>query len=109
MNVYDQIAAEAARVGWPEAFQTDLTFHDRRALEGGDAPRTFVWVLRREGTHILRPEDGGSPNAFVCALRRIHPELIFYTCRDGVLRRATLEEALDLLRPAAYDQARDDL
>lgn len=47
------IRDEAARVGWPTSFATDLA-HDYRAI-GAMMPREpFTWCLRADGTHIGR-------------------------------------------------------
>lgn len=57
---YEALVAESARTGLPEAFQADLTEHDRRRLEGAEAPEQFAWVLRKSGTLLL---DASMPAA----------------------------------------------
>jgi hypothetical protein len=42
---------EAARVGWPEAFQDDLYVHDLKKI-GGSPDTPMVWILRANGTHL---------------------------------------------------------
>lgn len=47
------LLSEAARIGWPRAFCSDLYLHDREKLElNPDEP--MVWVLRENGTHLYR-------------------------------------------------------
>lgn len=52
---YDELEIEAARVGWPASFKTDMTDHDKPRLQGDDAPEVFGWVLRELGTLLLDP------------------------------------------------------
>lgn len=39
------------------AYQTDLTYHDRRTLQSSVAGDQFVWVLREHGTDLLSLPD----------------------------------------------------
>jgi hypothetical protein len=51
-TAYDIIAAEAARIGWPQHWATDLTTHDRNFIDENQ-PRRFVWMLRTCGTDLV--------------------------------------------------------
>jgi len=54
LKAYRAIEAEAARLGLPTTYKTDVTVHDRAALTGDDAAPIFVWVLRGCGTLLYR-------------------------------------------------------
>lgn len=45
------LLAEAAQVGWPRAFCSDLFLHDRETLEQ-NPDETMIWILRDNGTHL---------------------------------------------------------
>jgi hypothetical protein len=52
-NGYLAIRDEAAEIGLPKKFVTDLTVHDRRWIEANIAA-PFVWIPRECGTFICR-------------------------------------------------------
>ena len=50
MNAYKAINKEAKRLGFPERYKTDLTFHDKKVLSWFKG--CFGWFLRKGGTHL---------------------------------------------------------
>lgn len=50
------IREEAARVGWPTSFATDLD-HDYRAIAAMLPREPFAWCLRADGTHVACATD----------------------------------------------------
>lgn len=65
-----QMLAEAARLGWPTAFENDLYLHDRHILAAHPA-EAMVWILRSHGTHLF-PTECESPAASQCVREVIH-------------------------------------
>jgi len=54
--VYSRMLEESAATGLPKTFKTDLTKHDRTAIESsGGEP--FAWYLYDSGTHIVWPSS----------------------------------------------------
>lgn len=52
---YVAMLAESKRLGMPVRFTTDLTTHDRAAIERQPA-EPFVWCLYQQGTHMMHPQ-----------------------------------------------------
>ena len=61
MTAYEALAAEAAAQQLPKHYVTDLTVHDRNALQTLQ-PAEFAWVLRNCGTHLLPAGIGRHQN-----------------------------------------------
>lgn len=47
------MTAQAAVLGWPRAFASDLYKHDRNALEGQPSARRFVWAIGESCTVLV--------------------------------------------------------
>ncbi len=99
----DLLIKEAARKQLPTAFQTDLTKHDRRAIqELGDNPR-FLWCLREAGTHLLAFGTDGTDKSFkacsvsVRACQGPAPRH-WYLYENNELKPITYEVALGLVK-----------
>lgn len=54
---YWAIAQRAAELGLPKSYQTDLTKHDRRALQMQDARQPFGWSIGECGTRLFTDAD----------------------------------------------------
>jgi len=55
MRHYEALKVEAAELGLPFRFRTDLTRHDRKALAKLDPSEPFGWCLCADGTHLYLP------------------------------------------------------
>lgn len=49
---YQAMLFEAARLGWPQAFENDLYQHDISIL-AAHPDQAMVWILREHGTHLF--------------------------------------------------------
>lgn len=48
---WDLLVEKSKEIGWPEAYQQDLTIHDQNTLL--ESPHCdYVWLLRECGTHL---------------------------------------------------------
>jgi len=107
------LKSEAARVGWPLRFATDLTTHDRAYLAQHDDAEPFAWVLMTDGTILTypsrRPIDGAGTMA------HIMPRIVCHTfgaenCRwywwDGnaLINVRSAADLGALLRASALDR-----
>lgn len=54
--IIDKLCAVSERIGWPEAFKSDL-WHDAEWLRD-NRPARFLWLVRATGTHIYGPDAG---------------------------------------------------
>ena len=93
MTAYETLCAEANRVGYPEAYVNDLHVHDCNRL-GTENPGSFLWILRRCGTHLFTPEDmGESEKSKQWVIARLRHTLAndktatFYIYSDGTYLR----------------------
>jgi len=93
-QAYRAMKAKAEEVGWPRAFPTDLTKHDRMLLARKDAPAEFVWVLRECGTHLLRL---GKPFSLTWAGPLRDPSYRWFVYRDGLLLEVGRATAIEVL------------
>ncbi|SRR6266568_1149097 len=55
MKAYFAMVRIAESLNWPENYQDDLYVHDYAYLASDNAPSSFGWVLRNNGTHIIDP------------------------------------------------------
>lgn len=58
-KIYETLMTESQNTGWPVVYQTDLTKHDKRRIEGDPSLQAFGWVLRECGTELLDPRMSG--------------------------------------------------
>ena len=107
---YEALLAEAQRVGWPERFETDLTTHDRAALEKRDPALPFAWVLNRAATYLAFPSpspvDGAGHYAqdmpAICARAFGREDCRWYWWDGLALHEVeTAEQLAELLRASA--------
>ena len=108
MNAIDAMIRESERTGWPLRHTDDLHVHDRRRLEGDDAPLVFVWVLRELGTELLDTRmDRESASAYMRHYRSSRGTNRYYVWDDGSLRPVTLDAAERYLLGRASDEGRN--
>lgn len=105
-QAYRALKAESMKVGWPLAYQTDLTKHDRAALSVKDAPERFVWILRNAGTHLLQ-DNGRWESGVLRYLARAESRARFYVFENGELREVERDEARDHLARWAVKARRE--
>lgn len=60
-KLYEKMVAESNRIGWPEAFVEDLTFHDREMVEAMQPGEEAIWIVRENGTFLERMYQGICP------------------------------------------------
>jgi hypothetical protein len=60
MRHYKALVAMSKKIGWPTAYQTDLTNHDKKSLTYRLPELPFGWILRESGTYMVHPEEGVS-------------------------------------------------
>ena len=48
--------AQVERTGWPKNYRKDFDFHDKAATHAY-APKSFLWILRENGTHLIILDD----------------------------------------------------
>jgi hypothetical protein len=75
MRHYEAIEARAAELGLPKSFTTDLTEHDRAALEARDPAEPFGWIVYSHGTHLVHNK------ATMCEARGITPTAAAFELR----------------------------
>lgn len=59
MTPYEHLLAKAEEIGWPAHYKTDLTTHDKEALEGCPDTMPFMWFVRECGTYLITPNGVG--------------------------------------------------
>lgn len=97
MTAYQQLKAEAKRIGWPEHYRTDLTTHDRHILRHRkDIPTEFVWGLRKCGTQFIRP-TGSRALDWLDAISETWPQIHWYIFEKASLTEVTHEQAREWL------------
>lgn len=52
-EVYERLQEVASLLGWPQAFTTDLTHHDRKFVEAMEPGTSFGWIVYPCGTHLI--------------------------------------------------------
>ena len=52
-EVYERLQEVASLLGWPQAFTTDLTHHDRKFVEAMELGTSFGWIVYPCGTHLI--------------------------------------------------------
>lgn len=57
---FEVLVEESQRVRMPRLYSNDLYKHDRSILRKWK-PRSFVWVVRENGTHLYPLDEGGKP------------------------------------------------
>lgn len=55
MRHFEALLSVSRRLHLPERFATDLMVHDRRFCAWRDERAPFLWLLYRDGTHVVRP------------------------------------------------------
>lgn len=103
---YLAMCRESTRAGWPRAYHADLHTHDRRRMEGPDAPAFFVWVLREHGTLLLDATmSNADARAYFAHLRgcRDGSRLFIWEARNGAptLREVSHNGASDYMEAHA--------
>ena len=113
--------AEAARVGWPEAFENDLYQHDLAILEAH--PRAaMLWILREHGTHLfpLECETPGQATYARTVIRywsgedklnvilSLAERPKFYLVSTAGLTETTAQEAASKIRWTPHTTSRED-
>lgn len=53
---YIAILEASKAMGWPKRFRSDLTTHDRGAIDRLPPGMPFAWGLRDRGTHLFRAD-----------------------------------------------------
>ena len=96
------ILDEAAKLGWPIHYGTDLE-HDRRWLEArADSGRQFVWMIRESGTWIIGDQCGRAGwthnAACVNAWRRSEPGARVYLWDGHKLKLRDAKSDPELVR-----------
>lgn len=94
---YAAMMAESERIGWPTAYQRDLTVHDVNYLAQYQ-PDEFLWIVRDSGTHLFSPSDGRpleSALQWLTATVRTYGlnNLRMYIWRNGALSEVMHEDA----------------
>ena len=105
---YDRIAREAAAIGWPSHFRSDLERIDRHYLTVENITR-FVWVLRENGTHIFpQAETTAEFSAIVPwlkAVANVYPDARWYVYSDGRLSHSSPDAARHFIAPQSMRAA----
>ncbi len=57
LRAYGQMVDEAEKYSLPKTWPTDLYCVDRAYMEWDNAPRTFGWILRESGTHLIMSKE----------------------------------------------------
>jgi hypothetical protein len=57
---FEALVEESQRVRMPVLYSNDLYKHDRSILRKWK-PRSFIWVVRENGTHLYPLDEGGKP------------------------------------------------
>lgn len=98
MRHYKAMLAESKKVGWPSAYEGDLTKHDKRELTYRSPDLPVGWILRDSGTHLVMPEklsDGRAPG--VAYYRMMKQSFGTENCRfyawDGTVLQSMRPEA----------------
>lgn len=103
---FEAMMAESARTGFPGAFATDLTEHDRAALESlrPTGSRSNVdrigWILYRSGTHLALLAPGEALKHKNAAGLRDFGEAeggLFFIGEGGKLRQVSGEDYSTLM------------
>jgi hypothetical protein len=53
---YKLLLAECEETGFPTAYNTDVTRHDKATLYA-ENPRNFIWILREHGSHLIQYQE----------------------------------------------------
>ncbi|MEN6565873.1 MAG: hypothetical protein ABFC57_06195 [Veillonellales bacterium] len=91
--MYSALLKESKKVGYPEAYQTDLTEHDKRNLRGYKGP--YLWILRQHGTHLCLLE-GRVKQELALSLRTWE----YYIAQDTTCRYYYYNGELMRVKPA---------
>jgi len=95
-KAYRAMVLESRRRGLPKGHRTDLIELDREELWKDDAPGRFIWILREQGTWLLRDWYYLFDRHQCCYFHG--SEETHYYVWDGSLREVSQLEAINTLR-----------
>lgn len=99
---FEVLVGESQRVRMPLHYSNDLYKHDRSILRRSK-PRSFIWVVRENGTHLYPLDEGGKP-LDARAIKTLVTSVEYHTKAEG--QKIYLVKGTDL-KPLTPNRAID--